>query len=322
MSGRIDRQTLKKLRPRSAVFQFNRLLGRYSRAIWVLGEGRSGTTLLADLISAFGSYRTMFEPFHPGRVSESGFLPMLTYRRPSEDDPQLQAFASRVFSGALVHPWVDRRSNGGFIHDGLIVKDVFASLIAKWALQRFPTTKPVLILRNPFAVAQSKRRTGNWAWVKRPAELLAQRALVDDHLNSRQVAVLEDADRSGDLILAQIAIWAAVHFVMFRQFSPGELHLVFYENLVSAPGVEMDRLAGFLARPAPGAARIEKVMATPTSVATVGSVERARDTTNAWRRDLSETEISRGLAVLSAFDLVNLYDREGQPVGSALNHFA
>jgi hypothetical protein len=158
--------------------------------------------------------------------------------------------------------------------------------------------------------------------VKRPAELLAQRALVDDHLNRGQVAVLEEVDRSGDLILAQIAIWAAVHFVMFRQFSLGGLHLVFYENLVSAPGVEMDRLASFLARPAPGAARIEKVMATPTSVATAGSVERARDTTNAWRRDLSETEISRGLAVLSAFDLANLYDRQGQPVRSALNHFS
>jgi hypothetical protein len=311
----------KKLRPRTAIFYFNRLLGRYRQVIWVIGESRSGTTLLADLLGTFGAYRTMFEPFHPIEVEKSAFLPMLTYRRPSANDPQLRKFASKVFSGALIHPRVDDKLDKAVLHDGLIVKDIFASLIAGWVMQRLPGIKPILMVRNPFAVARSRRERRDWAWLERPAELLKQRDLIDDHFNARQVAALEDADRSGDFLICQIAIWAAVHWVIFRQFSPGDLHMLFYENLICDPEKEMARLAEWLSSPLPRRTDIERVLGKPAKFATAAGVERARNTTDAWRSGLSDDELSRGFAVLSVFDLATMYDRRGRPSGSNLEYF-
>ena len=50
---------------RSTVMAANYYLGSYQDAIWLVGEARSGTTWVSDLINWDKRYREMFEPFHP-----------------------------------------------------------------------------------------------------------------------------------------------------------------------------------------------------------------------------------------------------------------
>ena len=45
--------------------------GDFSKTIWLVGDGRSGTTWIANLLNADNSYREMFEPFHPQKVPQA-----------------------------------------------------------------------------------------------------------------------------------------------------------------------------------------------------------------------------------------------------------
>ena len=40
----------------------------YKEVIWLIGDVRSGTTWVSNLINHENKYRTMFEPFHPNYI--------------------------------------------------------------------------------------------------------------------------------------------------------------------------------------------------------------------------------------------------------------
>ena len=167
---------------RVGALKSNYFAGRYSETIWLIGEGRSGTTWVADLINRNRQYRDMFEPFHPKRVSSFGFLGLNEYVRPDQDYPRLYCAAKDVFTGRFTHRRVDA-ANHRLVYRGIVVKDIFATLFAKLAQQNFPWVKITLLVRNPFSVALSKYNKGSWDWMTRPADFLCQKNFVDDYLS-------------------------------------------------------------------------------------------------------------------------------------------
>jgi hypothetical protein len=55
---------------RKSALVANYCAGRFRYPIvWVIGDGRSGTTWLMELINWRKTYREMFEPFHPRFVN-------------------------------------------------------------------------------------------------------------------------------------------------------------------------------------------------------------------------------------------------------------
>jgi hypothetical protein len=294
----------------------DRWLGRGEGVAWVIGEGRSGTTWLANLIASFGRKRILFEPFHPGKVTEAQFMPALSYRREQDADAQLEEFATAVFSGSLQGPWVDKNALFDPPYDGLVVKDIFASLVAKWVTVRISNVRPVLIVRNPFSVAKSKQRKTKAWWVDSPAQLLRQGHLVEDHL-SDVVAVLEAAGATENFIIRQVAIWASVHHVLFRQFSKEELLVVFYESLLSDPLPEVDRLTSFLGCRRPNNDVLERALQARSRVSSKEGVRRARNISE-WREGLTEVELAAGQEILSELGLAGLYDEAGHSRPAAL----
>jgi len=76
-----------------------------------------------------------------------------------------------VLSGRFTHNRVDPR-NRAFHYGGIVIKDIFTNLMAKWATERFPAVVPVMVVmvvRNPFSVAPSKARKSDWLWLHDPA---------------------------------------------------------------------------------------------------------------------------------------------------------
>ena len=292
--------------------RLNRLLGRYRPVIWLFGEGRSGTTWVASLINADGRAREMFEPVHPAWVPAFADLPFLPYRDPSADDPALEKRMAAVFSGQLSSFKIDL-TNQRLFYRGLVVKDVCASLLAAWALQRFPAVRPVLLVRNPFAVAVSKldRKTRRgYLWAESLTVLTGQPHLMADHLEPFR-ALLEEIEAEDDFILRQVTFWAAIHYVIFRQFAPDRLHILFYEDLDADPRAALEPLLGFIGaeRTAPDDSRI----AAPSFVSGAGDIARRRRAgADAWRRGLTEAQVARGRAVLEAFGLGGLYGSDGR----------
>lgn len=289
-------------------------VGAYRNTVWLFGDGRSGTTWVARLINHTGRLRELFEPFHPSIVERVGFLRDQHYAAPEEDFPELQAVCRDLFAGWMTHWRVDRDTAMG-IYRGLLIKDIFANLLAAWAIDRFPRVRPVLLVRNPFAVGLSKRKAPTGHWAERPAELLEQASLVRDHLGPFS-ETLQRVDREGDFLQRQIAIWSAIHYVPFRQFRDRGLTVVFYEDFLADPVGATRRLIERLSLSDHfDSSRLnEDYIGKPTFVSGPGSnLILGKSPLDSWKDELSSEEIAAGWDILAEFGLDELYTKQGRP---------
>jgi len=297
---------------RACVMAVNYRLGRFRDAVWLFGDGRSGTTWVSDLINWDKTYREMFEPFHPKMVRGMRGICLHQYIRPDDTEHPFSRRAAEVLSGRFSSVRVDH-ANRRFCYRGLLIKDIFANLLACWASRRSPGVKPVLLIRNPFAVALSKSKRKNWHWLTDPSELLRQQPLVQDHL-----APFEDVIRGveDDFLLRQVLIWAILHYVPLRQFEPGRLHVVFYEDVVRRPEQELPRLFRFV-KPHFVDSMMQGAMeiATRPSRVTGGKKKAAGGAwpIGQWRDEVSAAQVREGLKILAHFGLDQLYGDEVMP---------
>lgn len=178
-----------------SALQKNYQKGNYKDIFWIIGDGRSGTTWIADLVNYRGTYRKMFEPFHPQLVTGMDIIQPHQYIRPDDSNHPLNVPAQDVFSGAFFNYRVDSR-NRRFRYDGIVIKDIFANLLAKWATQQHPHIKTVLVMRNPFAVALSKAKKSDWLWLKDPLSLLSQQHLFEDHLAVHEDFIQREVEKT------------------------------------------------------------------------------------------------------------------------------
>lgn len=308
--------------PRRNVLRANAALGRYDDMVWILGDGRSGTTWLSELLNFDRRYRDMFEPFHPSRVSGMEFLRPHLYVRPGDTNRELYKKVEAVLTGTFTHPKTDF-ANLRPIYHGLVVKDCFANLFAKWAVDQFPNTKPVLIVRNPFAVALSKQKKPDWYWATDPSNLVEQPDLYDDHLEPLAGVIEETIDR-GDDLECQLVNWAIINLVPLKQFATKDLHVCFYEQLFLNPDTVMSELFAYLdhdVRPT-GIAVPNSAIEQPSRM-TEGSstLDGDRSPISQWRHELTDEQVERGFHLLDQFGFGSLYDESGVPDPAALGPF-
>ena len=103
----------------------------------------------------------------------------------------------------------------------------------------FPGMPIVLLLRHPCAVVASRLALG---WKDNLIETMEQEELVEDFLLPMEAeirAARDDFER-------HLFLWCIDNYVPLKQFGPGEIHLVFYENLLANPEEELRSLFGFL----------------------------------------------------------------------------
>src|SRR5436190_17299112 len=120
-----------------------------SRAVLVLGSGRSGTTWLAETIARQHKSRLVFEPFHPrlGVPEES-----LRLFPPEDDDPAFELAVERVLSGRARSVQIDQVLLAR-LPRGRVIKDVHASNLLPWFRARHPGVPIVFTVRNPIATS-------------------------------------------------------------------------------------------------------------------------------------------------------------------------
>ena len=264
----------------------------------------------------------MFEPFHPQLVNPHRGFQFHQYIRPDSDNTDFINWGREIFTGKLVHPFVDSSSTR-LLYNGLLVKEIFANLLAGWAVKKISdcNIKPVLLIRNPFAVAHSKYIKKHWMWMTDPREFLKQSQLVEDYLSpfAEQIEKVSD-----DYIERQVMIWAIIHYVPLRQFNSNELYILFYENLVNDPLHEIRALFEYLDFPLADA-ELEhalKVMAKPSRVAGKdSSVVQGKSPIDNWKSEVSNRQIEKGLGILKTFDLDFIYRDSLIPQIEAKNIF-
>jgi hypothetical protein len=270
------------------------------KAIMVAGAGRSGTTWIAQVISSQFPARILFEPFHSGLVADYSAFNYFQYMRPEDDHDELHAYCRRVFSGAIRHPWIDR------VVDTLnpqlrIIKEIRANLFLKWIRRRFPNVPLLFVIRHPCAVVQSRMQL-DWATDGDIAPFLSQPALVEDHL-SEKLAVIGNALEPEQ---KHAIIWSISNLIPLRQFSPGELTVVFYENLCAEPEAEVQRI--FQAIGKQFQPSIFDLLERPSSTTAPSSaVMRGGDRVAGWQDRLGPRQIDEILSIVREFDLDYIY---------------
>ncbi|EDX84124.1 hypothetical protein S7335_1821 [Synechococcus sp. PCC 7335] len=297
---------------KQAIIRLNYLLGNYQEAVWLVGDGRSGTTWVSNLINWHGHYREMFEPFHPALVSGLESFQMHHYLRADQAAPDETKVLESIFSGRFYHERPDAL-NKRFLYKGLLIKDIFANLVIAWVKRNLPHVKPVFVIRNPFAVALSKQKRTRGVWMTDPSDFLSQPALVDDHLAPFREVIEQVGD---DFIERQILIWSIIHYVPFRQLNRRDAYVLFYEDLFEEPEKELANLFGYLFESQSVTlepkllAKIRKPSQTPGKD---NNILLGKSPIETWKNELSSAQIDRGMDILSRFGLDKIYGTRSRP---------
>lgn len=277
--------------------------------IWLVGDGRSGTTWLANLINYQQSYRFMFEPLHPWRWRFISQANPYLYLAPQTGAEYLPIFR-QIFAGQLHDLRMDQHSPVLNNDNGLLIKDIFGHFCLKWVDQHFPRVKKVLLLRHPFAVALSKLKLmkRGWAWLNEPYRLFAHPQLYADFLQPF-AEVLQDVATDFE---KQVLAWAILHYVTLVQLNGADVHLVFYEELCANFEQEMRRLLAYLGEDAadqPLDERLLRQCRTPSPTADEWSaIHQNGNLLDVWRQQLTAEELGMGDYILNVFGLGQLYN--------------
>lgn len=207
-----------------------------NRSIFVVGTARSGTTWLGDIIASQISCRSMFEPFNPDLVIAYRQFNYFQYMRPGKTDDQFYNFARKIFTGNIRNNWIDHQNERIFPKYRLI-KEIRANLSLKWLHDQFPQVPKFLLIRHPCAVVQS-RLSLNWATDLDIQHFLSQPDLIEDHL-STYLDVINGAKTDYE---KHAIIWCISNLVPLKQFSRGQIPIIFYENMLIKPDIELPRI--------------------------------------------------------------------------------
>lgn len=276
----------------------------YHNTIFLAGTARSGTTWLSNIINYRNQYRYIFEPFYPARVPEAEILSPRQYVRPGDEHPGLLTLSRRVLTGKIRNDWT-ARFNKRIISRQRLVKAIRANMFLKWLHDHFPDLPIVWLIRHPCAVALSFTNSG---YPLHLDELLVQPRLMADFLEPHRDLIAGSTDPFEQAMIN----WCVETMVPLAHFEPGEIHLMFYEQLVREPEQEIERLFQYLNRPYDPA--IMAQFDTPSQTARSGSaVVTGDDRLTRWKEHVSPERLSRALELLELFGLDAIYSDDPLP---------
>ena len=291
----------------AAAFILNRQLDRFDEKLFVLGDGRSGTTWLANLLNFDSRYRVMFEPF-----LAQNFRPAISYQSEypfpdAESGDSVDTHIRKVLQGNYVSGLVNVHPPK-FLYSGLMIKDISSQLILDQICDLAPTMKGVMILRHPFAVASSKSRT--FSWPSDPMSFLSadnpRRGEIE-----RFGEIMENVVASQDPLLIQVLLWCLVHWYVFSSRAIHAFALVFYEDLVLNPQEELPRLFGDLeldSRYTENRHKVEQKLSQESHVTFRNNVIAAsKDRQALWHDQWESATIDAGLNILEHFGFSGVY---------------
>lgn len=282
--------------------------GDYTNSVVLAGTGRSGTTWLEDIINSNGEYRVMFEPFYAGKIDILEGWRYRQYLRPDDCSRRYIEPALNILSGKIKHKWIDRYNKKIFAKKRLI-KDIRIMLILGWIKANFPEIPIVLLLRHPCAVAVSKIKLN---WETHLDEFLIQEDLVQDFLEP----FLTEFRRPMDVFERHVFLWCVENYVPLRQFSEGEIKVVFYENVCVDPDSEIARIYKFLGISEEGLNRTE--VSRPSALSRKDSAIYTGDNlVDGWRRSLTSEQVERAVDICSLFGLDRVYATGAMPLVDA-----
>lgn len=208
----------------------------FDSAIWLLSDGRSGSTWLAQLLDFEGRLHTEHEPIHrsfTAALAHEPLLPMPGGRAVAATyAPLFEAIRAGSFRGGRFGP---PRPGAR----GLLIRDIHGLLIAPDMLRACPWLRPLVIVRHPADVAMSKLALAHWEWFDDLRLMLRQPELADEL--GPLCRHLETAD---DPFERYVLVWAVSHRWFFSRVPAPSLPVIRYPSTRAELGATAQALLG------------------------------------------------------------------------------
>ena len=262
-----------------------------SDAIVLAGSGRSGTTWLAEIITAVPGMLQVFEPLHPEWVRAVRRLPGVAadgpfpsadgvYLRPDGVHTEWCGLLERVLEGRVRCYWTDKLRTTYLPHT-LVIKMVRANMMLGYLHDQFQPDI-VYMIRHPCAVVASRLARG---WYAELSHLLAQEVLVADYLEPW----VDDIAAERDRVRAHAIWWAVENAVAAHELATRRHCAVQFETLVMQPVQEASRVLEWLGLPKPTS--LAETVGRPSSMSRVDTeYDSAMMRLTAWKRELSSEQ--------------------------------
>ncbi len=286
-----------------------------ARTLLLVGSGRSGTTWLAEVLVDALDGRLVFEPLRTQSVPWTWPVRFGHYIDPDDEpDPAVAKVVDRVLRGRVRNRFTDKYNKARFPRCR-VVKEVRATNLLPWIVRRYPRTPVVYLLRHPVPTAWSVNELG---WPGKLDQFLAQESLMHGPLEPFR-ALIAEAAASPDVFHRTVLQWCLENYVPIQLLEGDHAHVVFYEQMVSDPRSELERLQAYLETFGP--ARWDMQMASVKNVTRPSrSNYRGTDVTagstrlDGWVDEIPSARVESALALMRGFGLDRLYDISTRPL--------
>lgn len=280
--------------------------------IFIAGSGRSGTSWLANICNYRNSFRYLFEPLNPRHLPER-YQP---FKWCANIDDKHEPLGS-VIAGKSASTWSNSR-NTRLIANRRLIKEIRANLLLPWINVNQPEVKTLLLMRNPLAVAASRKalayqKEGNWVWEPSLRELLDEPALKAQLSNEEYQLLSLQVDKG--VVLETIADWCINNLVASRLIDFTKTYLIFYEDMVSRQDMTVRSLMNFIE--VGYHQNIETFLSrkseTTRSSNNVAQPTSSDDVANQWQQVLTPQEIVSANELLNSFEIERFYTADFVP---------
>lgn len=266
--------------------------------------GRGGSTLVSEIINYNNRFRVIFEPMKPDKVKRFKHFIEPTYIAPDDKNLDVYNIFKRTLEGDVRTYWTDSQ-NKKFVCKYRLIKEIRANFMLGWISKNFPEIPLLILVRNPYALAESWSRL-NWKADEFRQRILNQAEKLRDVLPSN---VLEDFRACEDIRDIIIHIWCMNYYLPFKQLDKKNFCFLYYENFLLAPEKEIQKLFEFLGLTFDG--NIDALLKKESSMISKDSpLKRGENILTSWRSKYSDIDIARGNAIIGAYELSDLYDFE------------
>jgi hypothetical protein len=222
----------------------------------------------------------------------------------------------RVLRGRVRNDWIDQYNRSRLVRSRVIKVQNGTNLLPRVAVTH-PRVGIIYLVRHPLATAVSIHDLG---WVDRLDAFVAADSLMSGPLEPWRDLVEKTAAEEQDQIVRLVLQWCLENVVPLRLSSPGDVHLVFYENLVLSTQSELGRIARYLSGRAErhwaGWTPNTPALAAPSPTAwrdnrkpTLSPMDRIAD----WQDLVDDATRTRALDLLARFGVDHLYGHSPLP---------
>jgi hypothetical protein len=146
-------------------------------------------------------------------------------------------------------------------------------------------------------------------WGTHLDDFLVQEDLMHDFLDPFK----KEIEGARDVFDKHVLMWCIENYVPLKQFSEGEILVVFYENLCTSPQQEIEAIFSFIGESV--TPKVFEMSARPSALCRKHSaILSGADPLNSWRMNVSDKQTKRAVEICSMFGLHAIYDESTLPL--------